>query len=269
MIAKLTLTAFLLFVVNQPQVNATRLVNLTTDNFATLRGEVAPVKIAQLMNELMNKTSTELFIFLDTPGGDVFAGLELVNYIKTLESLNRTVSCIANKAYSMGFVILQYCTNRYITPHAKVMQHQMALGGVGGSLFNINSYMRFINSLEAQTGLDQATRINMSYDKFITAVRDDWWIYGRDIIHHNVADEVVNVVCGFTPVQIQEKIITMFGKIKVVYSSCPIIGFPLSIEFGNNVTEVEAKQVEEQLLSDNYIPMEYPASFKHNYLSKY
>ena len=262
MIGKLTYITVLLFVLVN-QVNAERLVNLTSSNFVTLRGEVAPVKIAQLINELINKTSDEVFIFLDTPGGDVFAGLELVNYIKTIESTNRTVSCIANKAYSMGFVILQYCTNRYITAHAKVMQHQMALGGVGGSLFNINSYMRFINSLESQTGLDQASRLKMSYDEFINVVRDDWWLYGRNIIEENVADEIVNVVCGFVPTQIQETVHTMFGKVKVVYSSCPLMGFPLSIDFGNNVTSFEVKQVEQQLLHDNYIPMEYPTSIKY------
>jgi hypothetical protein len=36
------------------------------------------------------------------------------------------MSCIVEKAYSMGFVILQVCKIHYILPFGKIMQHQIS-----------------------------------------------------------------------------------------------------------------------------------------------
>ena len=49
----------------------------------------------------------------------------LINKIMN-EILKYNMSCIVEKAYSMGFVILQVCKIRYILPFGKIMLHQIS-----------------------------------------------------------------------------------------------------------------------------------------------
>ena len=51
------------------------------------------------------------------------AGLQIMDEIEKDE-----MSCIAHKAMSIGFVILQTCKERCVTPYSTIMQHQISYG---------------------------------------------------------------------------------------------------------------------------------------------
>ena len=86
-------------------------ITLTNDNFVSLRGPVSSISISNLINNLISKTADVRYIYLNTNGGSVDAGLKLVNVIQGLEDNNIVVNCIADTAISMGFVIFQFCNN--------------------------------------------------------------------------------------------------------------------------------------------------------------
>jgi ATP-dependent protease ClpP protease subunit len=161
------------------------------------------------------------YVYINSPGGSVAAGNRMVSAI-----LNSNLTCIADKAYSMAFVILQACQNRYITSTATVMQHQMSLG-LRGNLANINSYLEMVNSAESFLLDMQAKRIGLSAEKFARLTESDWWLFGETIIEHNVADKVVTLEC--TPDLVAQNVSVsrkagFFGEEKIeIFSRCPLI----------------------------------------------
>ena len=101
-----------------------KILRFNTTNNVLLKGEINEETSSKFIYEfnLLPEKNNSL-IYLNTPGGSVTDGMKIVSEI---EKYN--ITCIAESAYSMGFIIFQACKNRYILPHGKLMQHQMALG---------------------------------------------------------------------------------------------------------------------------------------------
>lgn len=218
------------------QANA-RTIELTNDNFVSLRGSVTSQSINNLINDLIKLKGYTRYIYLNTNGGSVDAGLKLVNTIKDLDNRNIVVNCIAHTAISMGFVIFQSCKGRYVLEHSTLMQHQISLSGVEGQIRNINSYFKFINNMENKLNKIQANRIGISLESFEEKIHDDWWLDSEDSIRNNVADEIVTIYCNFENSE-QEVIVNgLFGKIKLVYSKCPQISSYIRIKDDNETKD--------------------------------
>ena len=208
-------------------------ITLTNDNFVSLNGYVTSLSISNLIKNLISLPSDNVYIYLNTNGGSVDAGMKLVNVIKTLEDNNINVSCIADKAISMGFVIFQYCSKRYVTRSSTLMQHQMSLSGVSGKIRDINSYIKYVNTMENYINLAQAERIGISFEQFNENIRDDWWLTSTESIKQNVADEIVNIKCTFENKEEIKHIHTIFGELQLVYMKCPQVYSEVRYKFNN------------------------------------
>ena len=137
-----------------------RLLKFNTTNNILLKGEIneeTTSKFIYDLNLIQNKNNT--VVYLNTPGGSVQHGMKIVSEV---EKYN--LSCVAEAAYSMGFIIFQSCKNRYILPHGKLMQHQMALGFMDQKS-RIESY-DFIDQMEREIVEKQASRINITFSEF-------------------------------------------------------------------------------------------------------
>jgi ATP-dependent Clp protease protease subunit len=208
------------------------LIEFKKDNFVSLREVISQDSSSKLLlklNGIENKHET-LYLYINSPGGSVMAGLEIINYIKSLQQRSKKVICIAHNAISMAFVIFQYCSERYILESSTLMQHQMSLG-VQGKLYDINSRLTYINSLETKLNQDQSKRLNISEEKFMQKIQHDWWLYSDDIITHNAADKMVSIFCSFDNYDETVIVNTIFGDVQIKYSACPLINYPLHITF--------------------------------------
>ena len=199
----------------------TTFIHLTNDNFVSLRGPVTSQSIAELISNLLDKTSDERYIYLNTNGGSVDAGMHLINVIKDLENNNIKVNCIADTAISMGFVIFQSCSKRYVLSYSTLMQHQMSLGGIKGKLSELNSYMLHINKIEDTVNKMQANRINITQKQFESRINNDWWLTSDESIEYGVADELVSIKCMFPKEKEIVEINTIFGDVVLTYLKCP------------------------------------------------
>ena len=210
----------------------TELIEFKKDNFVSLRETInqdSSSRLLSKLNSIENKHNI-IYLYINSPGGDVMAGLEIINYIKGLQNREKQIICIAHNAISMAFVVFQYCSARYILYSSTLMQHQMALG-VKGKLYDINSRMSYLNSLEIKINQDQATRLQLSLADFTRLIQNDWWLYSEDILVNNAADKIVSIFCSFDNYDETITTTTPFGDITVKYAACPIINYPLQISF--------------------------------------
>lgn len=240
------------------------IINLKDSNFVSVRGPITSDSISNVLSMLIDKVSSlddsNIYIYINSPGGSVDAGMQLVTYIESLKEQEIVVNCIAENAMSMGFVIFQYCDNRYITQYATLMQHQMSLINIKGKIKEINSYIEYINSMEDKINQYQATRIGLSFDEFNKKINNDWWLYSTNIIEQKVADKIISIKCNFRNYHETINIQSIFGEISVIYSRCPIISSPLKIVFPDNSDNSDNTNTDIDVDDQKLIT----ASFTHN-----
>ena len=189
---------------------------LDTNNTLLLRGEINDKLATQFVFDLNSrKKKTGLYVFLDTNGGSIDAGNKIVNEIKKYN-----MTCIAQKAISMGFVILQSCDKRYVTPLSTLMQHQISYG-IRDEKAKIESYVEYIKQIGEELIEMQANKVGMTPLEFQINTYNDWWLFGKKSIQEKCADEMVDVFCT---TKLTNSTYTLdHGMYTYTYSKCPLV----------------------------------------------
>lgn len=139
--------------------------------------------IQYIFNSEPNRT--DWTVYFNTPGGSVSDGIRLLPYFE-----KNNMTCIVDKAYSMGFVLFQACSQRYILPYGSLMQHDMSLR-LSDEFTKIQSYMRYLRKLYNRLVHLQIKRIGISKKEFLQKIRNDWWMTAEESIKNNCADKIV------------------------------------------------------------------------------
>jgi len=175
-------------------VNATNIV-LTKDNHIAIVGEINKKTAIDFVKNINNVKTDNLYIYINSPGGSVMDGHHIITYMNNIKAKNRTIiTCYADMAASMGFVILQACDVRLGSPSSILMQHQMSVG-IKMNLHNLNNYIKMVQDINIYLDKMQAKRIGMDYYEFINKVNNDWWISGVSAINEKVLDEYAFIEC--------------------------------------------------------------------------
>lgn len=192
------------------------IINLNESNTIILRGQIDKESVSRTIYEInRNDKKEELYLILDTYGGEVFHGMELINELE-----NHKINCIVQKAYSMGFALLQSCNKRYILPHSTVMQHQMSMG-LSGEIGKINNNLLLAQQYENYLTNLQANRLNIDPILFSNKINNEWWEFGNSIIKNNIADEMIYINCS--PQLTNSNYTIKVRNFEYVYSNCPLI----------------------------------------------
>lgn len=222
-------------------------VTFTKDNFVTLRGPIDDDVVGALIVNIQKKKSDVVYLFIDSPGGNIMAGLEFINYLK---HTNKKVHCVAKVAISMAFAITQFCEKRLVAEDSVLMQHVASYSLGKDREANNYSMAGFIKKISNYLDEKQAERIEMDVKEFKEKINNDWWLFtGKEIVENNVADEVVSTKCSaeLFDMTMKTHVNTMFGPIEVIWSGCPMVGTPLVIK--EQFTE-DTKDVPKQILDD-------------------
>lgn len=134
---------------------------------------------------------TDWNIYFNTPGGSVLEGIRLLPYFE-----NYNMTCFVDKAYSMGFLLFQTCSQRYIFPYGSIMQHDMSLG-IFDDYFKIKKYLEHIDKLYQKLIQLQIDKIGISRKNFIKRIQNNWWMNAEESISHNCADKIVPSMIDF------------------------------------------------------------------------
>jgi len=213
-------------------------VNLTEDNTLVLNKAFSPRSVAALMKSATEldaglKSGYPMYLVLYTPGGSIQAGLELFDY---LDSLNRPIHTITMFAASMGFQTVQHLGKRYITRYGVLMAHK-ARGGFqgefGGGRSQLDSrygmWLRRVEMMDQMT-VDRSTKIK-TLDQFYALYAPELWLNGAEAVKMGLADAVASIKCDATLGGIKEEEFNFgFATVLVSFSKCPTRTAPLSVK---------------------------------------
>ncbi len=139
---------------------------------------VASLTVAQLIFLEAEDPEKDIFLYINSPGGSVTAGLAIYDTMKYIKPAVSTI-CVGMAA-SMGAVLLAGGAEgkRNSLPHAKILIHQPWVGGLQGQTSDIEIHARemiktrdtLYNILAEHTGksLEQITK-DCDRDYFLTA----------------------------------------------------------------------------------------------------
>jgi ATP-dependent Clp protease protease subunit len=224
---------FLLFLI--AYVYCHQVVNLEHENMVILRGPIDSTSSSNVIDKLLKLKSKEIYIYINSPGGSIFDGLQIVQVMESLQQNGIKVYTIADFAASMAYIIHQCGTERYVRPWGVLMQHQMSLSQ-RGQYFNLQEYNKLITHLHDNLVEKQARLANKTVNEFIELTRHDWWLIGEESISFQVSDKVVSVQCLFKADRIEENKATIFGDVTLTYSSCPLSRSPLEVIFKDSIS---------------------------------
>ncbi len=152
--------------------------------------DVANIIQAQLLFLESADAKRDIQIYINSPGGSVYAGLGIFD---TMQYVTPDVATICmGMAASMGAILLcaGHKGKRSALKHSRVMIHQ-PLGGVQGQAVDIEITAREILKLKEELNQILAERTGQSIDKVHKDSDRDYWMKAEEARDYGMVDEVL------------------------------------------------------------------------------
>jgi ATP-dependent Clp protease protease subunit len=151
---------------------------------------VANTVIAQLLFLEADDPDKDIYLYINSPGGIVTAGLAIYDTMNYIKSSVSTI-CIGQAA-SMGALLLAAGTKgkRFSLPHARVMIHQ-PMGGFQGQATDIEIHAREILNMKDTLNNILANHTGQPLEKIRTDTDRDFFMSGEDAKTYGIIDEVI------------------------------------------------------------------------------
>jgi len=155
-----------------------------------INDSIANVIQAQLLFLASTDSSKDIQIYINSPGGSVYAGLGIYD---TMQFIKPDVATICTgMAASMGAVLL--CAGekgkRSALPHSRVMIHQ-PMGGAQGQASDIEITAREILVLKEELYNIIAKHSGQTYEKVYEDSDRDYWMKAEKALEYGMIDEVL------------------------------------------------------------------------------
>lgn len=172
-----------------------------------ISGEITEVTAADFLTEVREinrqdhaipiKQRVPIKVFIDSPGGDVIAGLSIIDVMKASKTPIWTINM--SKAYSMAFQVMIAGDKRFAFKNSSFLLHDGAEGGYDSS-------SKFRDRLKFNDSLDELTKNNIVECTKITKreyemnIRREWYMLTQEAKELGVIDVIVESlddVCTF------------------------------------------------------------------------
>ena len=157
----------------------------------SITDNVANIIQAQLLFLQSTDSSRDIQLYINSPGGGVYAGLGIYD---TMQFIKPDVATICTGcAASMSAILL--CAGkkgkRSALKHSRVMIHQ-PLGGVSGQAADIEITAREIGKLKKELYEIIASHTGQKYDKVYEDSDRDYWMKAPEAKKYGMIDEVLS-----------------------------------------------------------------------------
>lgn len=155
-----------------------------------INDQVANVVVAQLLFLRMDDAKKPIHVYINSPGGDVSAGLAIYDTLRWLPCEVNTY-CIGQAA-SMGAVLLAAGTKgkRYSLANGRVMIHQ-PLGGVTGTAADIKVQAAEIARVKQKLASILAEHTGKPIDQILKDSDRDFFMSAEEAKEYGLIDEVI------------------------------------------------------------------------------
>lgn len=185
------------YILEERQLNVTQMdvfSRLMMDRIIFLGTQIDDYTANTLQAQLLYLDSVDpakdISIYINSPGGSVYAGLGIYD---TMQFISSNVATICTgMAASMAAVLLVSGTEgkRYALPHSRVMIHQ-PLGGAQGQATDMEITVREIMKVKKELYSILAEHSHTPYDKVWADSERDYWMTAEEAKDYGMIDKVL------------------------------------------------------------------------------
>lgn len=144
---------------------------------------------AQILLLAAEDPKKDIFLYVNSPGGSVTAGMAIYD---TMHYIKNDVATVAmGMAASMGQFLLTAGQpgKRYATPHARILMHQ-PLGGIGGTATDIRIQAEQMAITKQTMSELNAKHTGQPLEKIIADSDRDNWFNAKDALAYGFIDHI-------------------------------------------------------------------------------
>jgi ATP-dependent Clp protease protease subunit len=155
--------------------------------------QVANVVMAQLLHLDSEDPDQDINIYINSPGGSVYAGMAIYD---TMQFVSCDVATTAlGMAASMGAFLLAAGTKgkRSALPNTRVLLHQPSIGGgLGGQVSDVEIHARELMHTKKRLNELLADMTGQPYEKIERDTDRDYMLGAKEAVEYGVIDRVVD-----------------------------------------------------------------------------
>lgn len=155
-----------------------------------INDDISNLIIAQLLFLESEDPDKDIYLYVNSPGGSVTAGMAIYDTIQYVKPDVSTI-CVGQAA-SMGALLLACGTpgKRHALPHSRILIHQ-PLGGFQGQATDIEIQAREILRLKEILNGILAKHTKQTLKKIQTDTDRDYYMSGEEAKEYGIIDQVV------------------------------------------------------------------------------
>jgi len=156
-----------------------------------IEDELANLVVAQLLFLEAEDPDKDIFLYINSPGGSVTAGLAIYDTMQYVKPAIATI-CMGQAA-SMGALLLTAGAKgkRFALPHARIMIHQ-PLGGVQGQATDIDIQAREILRMRDELNHILVQHTGQLLEKIQRDTDRDFFMTAEQAKDYNIVDSVIS-----------------------------------------------------------------------------
>lgn len=156
-----------------------------------VRDDNANAICAQLLLLAAEDPERDIYLYINSPGGSVTAGMAIYDTMQYVKPDVVTVGMGLAASMAQFLLTAGAPGKRYITPHARVLLHQ-PLGGAGGSATDIRINADLILGMKKELAQITAARTGKSVEQVEADGDRDHWFTAQEALEYGFVDQVID-----------------------------------------------------------------------------
>lgn len=154
-----------------------------------VRDDNANLICSQLLLLSAEDPVKDIFLYINSPGGSVTAGMAIYDTMEFIP--NDVVTVATGLAASMGQFLLSSGTKgkRYATPHARILMHQPS-GGIGGTASDIKIQAELILNMKRIMAELTAEQTGQTVEQILIDNDRDKWFSAQEALDYGFFDHI-------------------------------------------------------------------------------
>lgn len=156
-----------------------------------VKDDNANVICAQMLMLAAEDPKRDIWLYINSPGGSVTAGMAIYDTMQLIEPDVATVA--VGMAASMGQLLLSSGAKgkRFITRHARVLMHQPS-GGVGGTTTDVRIHAELILDMKRLLAELTAEQTGHTVEEIYRDHENDHWFNAQEALEYGFVDHIVS-----------------------------------------------------------------------------
>lgn len=148
--------------------------------------------VAQLLFLDAESSEKEIFLYINSPGGSVAAGMAIYDTMRYIKAPVHTIGL--GLAASMGSLLLASGNKRSILPHTKVMIHQpLITGGMGGKETDISIIAKDLTRTRKTVAFILAKHCGKTEKSIERDIENDRYMDAQEALEYGICDNVIQI----------------------------------------------------------------------------